>query len=106
LRRLPELLPRLLEPGYATDVAAWSAAAAHYGKAIDAAIRMLGATRSGNLTGARGARIALFEAQRAAQARTQPTFRLGTVVPVTGDGVVQEFLAEALDEFDRSGMAA
>ena len=106
LRRLPELLPRLLEPGYAADVAAWSAAASRYGEAIAAAIRMLGATRDGDAARAQGARAALLEAQHAAQARTQPTFMLGTVVPVTGDGVVQEFLEAALDEFDRSGMAA
>ena len=106
LQRLPELLPRLREPGYAMDVAAWSGAAASYGEAIGAALRMLEATRDGDAAAAQEARSELLAAQQAAVAPAQPTLRLGLVVPVTGDGVVQEFLEEALDEFDESGLAA
>ncbi|ASN53590.1 beta-N-acetylglucosaminidase domain-containing protein [Sinomonas sp. R1AF57] len=99
LERVPQLLTHLRQPGYATDVAAWSAAAAHYGTAIASAVRMLGAVHDGDAGAADAARSATLAARDAAVVRAQPTLDRGTVVAVTGDGVVQQFLDEALKEY-------
>ncbi|MFP3637200.1 hypothetical protein, partial [Bacillus sp. SIMBA_033] len=48
LQRLPDLLPRMAEPGFANDAVNWTAAAAQYGRGVQQAIAMLDAAKKGD----------------------------------------------------------
>ncbi|WP_405474028.1 beta-N-acetylhexosaminidase family protein [Paenarthrobacter ilicis] len=96
LQRLPGLLPRMAEPGFAQDAASWTAAAANYGKGVEQALVMLDAAQRKDTSAVDAARDQVEAAISAANAKTQPTLELGVVTPVLGDGELQAFLERAL----------
>ncbi|MFF1829921.1 beta-N-acetylglucosaminidase domain-containing protein [Paenarthrobacter sp. NPDC058040] len=96
LQRLPELLPKMAVPGFATDATHWASAAAEYGHGVAAALAMLDADRKGNSAAAAESRRTAQAALAAAAAKTQPTLDLGVVTPVLGDSELKTFLERAL----------
>ncbi|MCP1411634.1 beta-N-acetylglucosaminidase domain-containing protein [Paenarthrobacter sp. A20] len=96
LQRLPELLPRMAMPGFAQDGSTWVAAAAEYGRGVEAALNMLEAAKRGDAQAAAAARINVQGALKTAGAKTQPTLELGVVTPVLGNGELTVFLERAL----------
>lgn len=102
LQRLPELLPRMATPGFATDATQWIAAAAGYGGGVEEALIMLEAAKRGDTQAATGARRNVQSALTAATAKTQPTLELGVVVPVLGDSELKTFLERALQQVPAS----
>ncbi|BCW82337.1 beta-N-acetylglucosaminidase [Arthrobacter sp. NicSoilE8] len=96
LQKLPELLPRMAEPGFAADAEHWAAAAAEFGRGVEEAIAMLEAARRGDSESVAESRRNVNSALTAAGARTQPTLALGVVTPVFGDGELKTFLEDAL----------
>ncbi|MDI2035221.1 O-GlcNAcase NagJ [Paenarthrobacter nitroguajacolicus] len=102
LQRLPELLPRMAVPGFATDATQWVAAAASYGRGVEEALDMLEAAKRGDTQTAAEARRNVQSALTAATAKTQPTLDLGVVVPVLGDNELKGFLERALQQVPAS----
>jgi hyaluronoglucosaminidase len=98
LQRLPELLPRMAQPGFAKDASAWVAAAAEYGRGMEEALGMLEAARKGDTQAATAARRNVQSSLAAAGAKTQPTLELGVVTPVLGDSELKAFLERALQQ--------
>jgi hyaluronoglucosaminidase len=96
LRKLPELLPRMAEPGFAQDGTAWIAAAAEYGRGVEEAVTMLEAAKRGDTQAATAARRDVEAALKTAGAKTQPTLELGVVTPVLGNSELAAFLERAL----------
>ncbi|MGJ3190832.1 beta-N-acetylhexosaminidase family protein [Paenarthrobacter sp. FR1] len=98
LQRLPELLPRMAEPGFSTDATHWMTAAAQYGRGVEEALVMLEAAKRGDVQAATMARRNVQGALTAATAKTQPTLELGVVTPVLGDSELKAFLDRALQQ--------
>jgi hyaluronoglucosaminidase len=96
LQRLPELLPRMAQRGFAQDAAAWVAAAAEYGRGVEAALDMLEATKRGDTEAAATARKNVETALASAEEKRQPTLELGVVTPVLGGSELKSFLEQAL----------
>lgn len=96
LQRLPELLPRMAQPGFAQDATAWVAASAEYGHGVEDALVMLEATKRGDTASAAAARKSAEGALTTAAAKTQPTLELGVVTPVLGGSELKSFIEQAL----------
>jgi hyaluronoglucosaminidase len=96
LQRLPELLPRMAVPGFASDATHWATAAANYGRGVQEALVMLDAAKRGDSPVVAEARRNVQAALVAAGAKTQPTLELGVVTPVLGDSELKTFLERAL----------
>lgn len=96
LQRLPELLPKMAVPGFASDAEHWAAAAAEYGRGVEAALAMLDAAKRGDAAAVQAGRNQVQGALTAATAKTQPTLDLGVVTPVLGDSELKSFLERAL----------
>jgi hyaluronoglucosaminidase len=98
LQRLPALLPRMAEPGFALDGSTWVAAAAEYGRGVEEALTMLEAAKRGDTEAATAARTRVQGALKTAGAKTQPTLELGVVTPVLGNSELASFLERALQK--------
>ncbi|BCW56662.1 beta-N-acetylglucosaminidase domain-containing protein [Arthrobacter sp. StoSoilB20] len=96
LQKLPTLLPRMAEPGFAQDGTAWIAAASEYGRGVEEAITMLEAAKREDTQAATAARSAVEGALKTAGAKTQPTLELGVVTPVLGNDELAAFIERAL----------
>ncbi len=98
LQRLPAILPRMAEPGFAQDGSTWVAAAAEYGRGVEEALTMLEAAKRGDTEAATAARTRVQGALKTAGAKTQPTLELGVVTPVLGNSELASFLERALQQ--------
>ncbi|HET6877201.1 MAG TPA: beta-N-acetylglucosaminidase domain-containing protein [Jatrophihabitans sp.] len=94
------LTQRMDDPEFVTEAKPWLASAAAWGTAARDALQMLVDERAGHATAALADRAAAEAAAKQARSYTYDGLR-GTVHVTVGDGVIDQFVTDALAENDR-----
>ncbi|MCM3661699.1 beta-N-acetylglucosaminidase domain-containing protein [Georgenia satyanarayanai] len=102
---LPETLPQMAEPGFASDVEPWAAAAAQWATALERDVDMLAAVAERHGIPAAAAFLAAREQIELTDEATvddqgeDGVLRPDVIVPTVGDGAFEQFDADAVAAF-------